>query len=57
MVISHPYKYLARELRQENPSPRKDLYCKVTTKTANCAAKTANCRIVAHPYSSFQSPL
>ncbi len=24
--------------------------CNVTTKSANCAAKTANCRIVTHPY-------
>ena len=30
--------------------------CKVTTKSANCAAKTANCRIVTHPYSSFPRP-
>lgn len=27
--------------------------CNVTTKTANCAAKPANCRIVGHPCSSF----
>ena len=30
--------------------------CKVTTKSANCAAKTANCRIVTHPCSSLPRP-
>ena len=29
---------------------------KVTTNSANCAAKTANCRIVAHPYLSLPRP-
>jgi len=28
----------------------------VTTKTANYAAKSANCRIIGHPYSSFPRP-
>ena len=34
-------------------SEKLKLHCKVTTKSVNCATKTANSRIVAHPYSSF----